>query len=77
MPGYPQPQDAAKLAPQRRRDLLDMRERQADFFAPGDHDAVWVEQAKPGKRHALRFDNVGRQPRAERDEGRVGRSQGG
>ena len=52
-------QGAGKAALQGFLDFLEMRQRQADLFAAGDHSAVGVEQPKPGQRHVLGGDRSG------------------
>ena len=65
-------QRAAEMSLQRFGHFLEMRQRQPDFLAAGDDDAVGIEQPKSGQRHVLRGDQIRHHARAERDEGGIG-----
>ena len=61
-------QRAAEAALQRLLDFVEMRQRQPDFLAAGDHDAVGIEQpeARPASRSGWRPDRASCARRARR-----------
>ena len=73
MLGNAHAQRAAEMSLQRLGDFLEMRQRQPDFLAAGDDDAVRIEQPKSRQRHVLGRDQVRHHARAECGEGRIGR----
>jgi len=65
-------QDAAEAALQRLGNFRQVREREPDLSAAGDHDAVGVRAGrKPASVTFWRRDDIRRHARAERDVGGV------
>ena len=49
-------------------DFFQMRQREPDFLAAGNDDAVGIKQPKAGERHVLGGGEIRRHARAESDE---------